>query len=55
MGQGHKLTAQPDHMGEYVMIWAWTLDGQPASWRQLADKAEGYERLTYRLTDRRPS
>lgn len=41
-------------MGDYVMIWAYTLDGQPASWAQLEDKAEEYEPLRYRLTGRGP-
>ena len=54
MGHGHRLAARPDHMGDYEMIWAYTLDGQPASWAQLEDKAEEYEPLRYRLTGRGP-
>jgi hypothetical protein len=55
MSHGHRLTARPDHMGVHMMIWAYTLDGQPATWRQLEDKAEEYGPLRYRLTDRAPS
>jgi len=50
MGRGRRV----------ALRWAagrtwYTLDGKPATMRQLEDQAERYERLRYRNTDRMPS
>ncbi len=37
---------------EGVREWAWKLDGQLVTLRELEDQAEQYERLKYRHTER---
>lgn len=47
MARGHRVTLRWKGRDSWYL-----LDGQRASWRELEDRAERYERLRYRITER---
>jgi hypothetical protein len=59
VGRGHKVAWRskltPLGILEGGPSTRWVLDGRPVSLAELEDQAEEYERLRYRITERKPT